>query len=151
MIMRIYGNLCIGLALVALLSAPLEAQSKTELAAFAPSPRRAADAPPPGPPELSAEADRIAALTLEELIEAPGTSRRTVSRTANRIHIAFDDGREWLYVRNPVDSRRAIGYMVVHSQKHISTYSESDLRNAVGVRGWADVLSLGFDPKLLAG
>lgn len=90
--------------------------------------------------ELSAEADHIAAQTLEQRI---GPNRRTVSRTADRIHVAFDDGREWLFVRNPVDRRRAMGYLVEHSQKRISTYAESDLRNAAGIRGWADVLSLG--------
>lgn len=36
-----------------------------------------------------------------------------------------------------------MGYLVEHSQKRISTYAESDLRNAAGIRGWADVLSLG--------
>jgi len=149
--MRIHRTFYFYLAIATFVSAPLAAQSNHEVAALVASPRRAADAPPPGPPDLSAEAGRIAPLTLEEGIESPGTSRRTVCRTADRIHIAFDDGREWLFVRNPADSRRAVGYLVEHGQKKISTYGESDLRNAVGIRGWADVLSLGFDPSVLDG
>ena len=135
------------LAIATLISAPLAAQTERDTTALPASPRRAADPSPPGPPELSAAADHIAVLTLEQ---RTGAGRRTVSRTANRIHVALDDGREWLFVRNPVDGRRAMGYLVEHSEKRISTYAESDLRNAAGIRGWTDVLSLGFDPGALA-
>lgn len=138
------------LAIASSVLAPLAAQSKSNVAALSASPRRTADAPPAAPVDLPVGADSIAPLTLQERIGSSGTSR-TVSRTADRVHIAFEDGREWLFVRNPLDSRRVAGYLVHHSQKAISTYGESDLRNAVGIRGWADVLALGFDPSALAG
>jgi len=147
--MRIYRSLSLCFLIASLVLTPLAAQSTSGLAALSASPRRAADAPPPGPADLPEGAGNVAPLTLVERFGARGASR-TVSRTADRIHIALDDGREWLFLRNVIDSRRVMGFLIDHSQKKISTYSESDLRNAVGIHGWTDVLSLGFNPRDLA-
>jgi hypothetical protein len=100
---------------------------------------------------LSAQADAIRPITVEERHGLDQSRRRFVSRTVNRIHTRLEDGREWLFVRNPLDARRAMGYLVNHADRKISTYDESDLRNAAGIRGWADILSSGFDPSKLHG
>lgn len=41
--------------------------------------------------------------------------------------------------------------MTEHGSKVIVLYGETDLRMTLGIRGWADVLALGFDKQLLAG
>jgi hypothetical protein len=79
----------------------------------------------------------------------PQTFRHTITRTATRIHVAKDDGREWLFERNAVDPRRVTGFLVEHGSRAIVVYEESDLRLSLGIRGWADVLSFGFDPGVL--
>jgi hypothetical protein len=96
-------------------------------------------------------------LTLSAVIHAaPATGpahtlRQTITRTADRIHVAADDRREWLFERNAIDSRRVSAALVEHASRVIVLYEESDLRNRLGIRGWADVLSLGFDPRILKG
>jgi hypothetical protein len=39
--------------------------------------------------------------------------------------------------------------MIDHQQRLLVTYDESELRNALGIRGWLDVLTLGFDAATL--
>jgi hypothetical protein len=100
--------------------------------------------------------ERITPLTLEAVHRreaGPGPSRvlrETITRTANRLHVTMDSGHEWLFERNPVDPRRASGFLVRHASRAIVVYEESDLRTELGIRGWADVLALGFDAELLA-
>jgi hypothetical protein len=53
--------------------------------------------------------------------------------------------REWLFERNPRDPRRAFASAVEQGSQTIVLYEETDLRMMLGIRGWADVLSLGFD------
>ena len=119
--------------------------------------RRTPDAPPALPPPVSSGADRLEPLTIEAVIRQQplkGTSHvihQTIARTADRIHVAMRDGREWLFVRNPKDERRVSGFLVEPSYRVIIVYEESELRNRLGIRGWADVLSLGFDTSLLDG
>lgn len=100
------------------------------------------------PPEVPATALRIAPATLT--VATVGASAgpalvHTVTRTADRVHVDTGGGREWLYVRNPVDARRVSASRVDHTARTIVVYDESDLRNAMGIRGWLDVLTLGFD------
>jgi len=117
--------------------------------------RRTPDASPALPPELRPGADRITPLTIEVVVQrqrtsgAPQTLRQTIVRTADRIHIMTKE-REWLFERNPRDPRRALASAVEHRSQTIVRYEETDLRMMLGIRGWADVLSLGFDVAWLA-
>jgi hypothetical protein len=116
--------------------------------------RRAADAPPAGPPPVPNGADRLGPLTIETVVRrqpSSGTSqtiRQTVSRTADSIHVAATN-REWLFERNPRDPRRVSASLIEHASKTIVLYTESDLRMALGIQGWTHVLALGFDPQAL--
>jgi len=118
--------------------------------------RRAPDTPPAGPPALPAGAESITPATIDIVLSRDGKTRQspsfrqTVSRTVDRIHLAGTDGREWLFERNPVDRRRVSATLVEHSSKAIVLYEETDLRMALGIRGWVDVLALGFDTELLS-
>ena len=76
-------------------------------------------------------------------------ARQTISRTADRTHIVESDGREWLFERNPVDPRRVSASLIQHAAQVIVLHSETDLRMTLGIRGWADVLTLGFDHEAL--
>lgn len=40
--------------------------------------------------------------------------------------------------------------MVDHEHRVLVTYEESELRNVLGIRGWLDVVTLGFDAAALA-
>ena len=117
--------------------------------------RRPPDARPAGPPDLPAGLERITPLTITAALRRvatggrPQTVQQTITRTVDRIHLATSDKREWLFERNPVDPRRVSGLLVEHTARTIVMYAESDLRVGLGLRGWGDVLSLGFDPGLL--
>lgn len=116
--------------------------------------RRAPDAPPAQPPELP-PLTGVTPLTLDVVIELQGSSghestfRRRVSRAVDRVHVAESDGVEWLFERNVRDPRRVSGLFVDHHEHVIVVYDESALRNTQGIRGWMDVLTLGFDLGLL--
>lgn len=115
--------------------------------------RRAAAARPSDPPALPSEADSITPLTLQVTVRRTGDGRTsaielTISRTADRVHVRAGD-REWLFERNLRDRRRVSGFLIAHEERTIVEYEETDLRIALGVRGWADVLMLGFDPSVL--
>lgn len=117
--------------------------------------RRAPDAPPAPPHELPPAAGRVKPLTLDVVVHRQtkgGRAHRvhqTVSRTTDRIHIVVGGGREWLFERNPVDPRRVSGLLIDHATRTIVLHEESDLRNRLGVNGWADVLMLGLDADVL--
>jgi hypothetical protein len=117
--------------------------------------RRTPDSSPALPPELPRGVDRIRPLTIEVVVQrrpaagAPLVMRRTIVRTADRIHIRTRE-REWLFERNPRDPRRVSASAVEHRSQTIVLYEETDLRMLLGIRGWVDVLSLGFDVDWLA-
>ncbi len=117
--------------------------------------RRTADAPPAAPPALPAAAERVTPLTLEMVVRwkpAAGraqTLQQTVSRTADRVHVAARHGREWLFERNIRDPRRVSGFLIDHASQAIVAHEESDLRMMMGLRGWADVVMFGFDRDVL--
>jgi hypothetical protein len=118
--------------------------------------RRSPSSPPVGPAALPAAAEHVTPLTLQTQVRRQAgkrveTVRQTVTRTADRIHVASSDGREWLFERNTRDSRRAFGTLIDHANRVLVFYDESDLRNMLGIRGWAQVLSLGLDHELLQG
>jgi hypothetical protein len=50
--------------------------------------------------------------------------------------------REWLFQRNSVDSRRVSATITEHPEKAVVEYAESDVRNLLGINGWAEVLKL---------
>lgn len=112
--------------------------------------RRGAVLPQPGPPPpLPAGADAIAPQTVTLTMRAKAedgrarTAQQTVSRTSTRIHIAMADGSEWLFERNPVDPRRASAFAVLHASRVVVAYSDTDLRNLLGITGWTQLLTFG--------
>jgi hypothetical protein len=116
--------------------------------------RRPASAPPAAPPPLPPAAENVTPVTLEtRLRQRSGTRnetvRQTIHRTVDRIHVAAGDGREWLFQRNPRDPRRVSGTLIDHAARALVFHDESDLRNRLGIHGWAQVLALGFDHALL--
>jgi hypothetical protein len=117
--------------------------------------RRPVEGTPALPPPLPASANGLSATTLEFVVMRTGSgggssARHTVSRTVDRIHLVGTDRREWLFERNPVDPRRVSATLVDHAEKAVIIYSETDLRIALGIRGWADVLAFGFDAGSLS-
>lgn len=64
--------------------------------------------------------------------------------------MAMADGRELLFERNPVDPRRVSGFVVHHDKRTIVRYDDTELRNWMALRGWADVISLGIDPGAMS-
>ncbi len=119
-------------------------------------PVRQAQAAPLSPnlPALPAAAEHISPMVLtvttrwEESGKSLRTLRQTVMRTRDRVRVALDGTeREWLFLQNPVDHRRVTAFLIDHKSKHILVYDESDLRNAQGVRGWLDVLTLTLDSR----
>jgi len=118
--------------------------------------RRPVNAAPASLPPLPSEADGVDPLTLDLRVQvnsdgASTVRQQTFSRTADRIHLKVKDGAEWLFVQNPVDRRRVHAYLIDHEHKVLVRHDESELRNGQQIRGWLDVLTLGFDPEGLAG
>jgi hypothetical protein len=117
--------------------------------------RRTPDASPAPPPPLPAGADSVTPSTIDVLVRREDgaarsrTLRQRIARTASRIHMQ-NEGREWLFERNPIDPRRVAGTLVDHRAQALILYEETDLRMALGIRGWADVLALGFDCRALS-
>ncbi len=119
-------------------------------------PVRRAGPPPPAAPVLQSAVADVPAYTLTVAIVAEGEDRtvtrrtRAVSRTKDRVHVAEGRDSEWFFRRNALDPARVSGVSVDHRAQRIVEYDESDLRNLLGITGWADVVSLGFDHGLLA-
>jgi hypothetical protein len=109
------------------------------------------------------------AFMLTTVWEGPGRPRRkttqTVTRTSDRIRVVPDGGgpdsvgpngvspnrvnKEWIFERNAVHETRVFGYLIDHASRQILVHDDSDLRNGQQVRGWADVLMMRFDPRVL--
>lgn len=114
--------------------------------------RRLTAAAPEAPPALPPGADRVQPLTVEVRLTTRAGGRtetraQTVTRSKDRVHVATATGVEWLFERNPVDPRRVAASAVQHAEKTIVVYSESDLRMALGIPGWAHVLTMGVDAR----
>jgi hypothetical protein len=105
-------------------------------------------------PELPARALDVSPITLEVVTrrtprQGPAsTERQTITRTTRLIHVVTDR-TEWLFERNQVDPRRVSALLVHHPSRAIVLHDESDLRNTLGVAGWADVLMLGVDASVV--
>ncbi|MGD9903484.1 MAG: hypothetical protein AB7U83_08430 [Vicinamibacterales bacterium] len=130
------------------------AADRADLAVPMATARRTSAAVPVAPPPLPEGADRIPPLTLRTVVRKPAGGRvhevrQTITRSAERMHVATTSGAEWLFERNPRDPRRVDGRYVDHGARTIVYYSDSDLRNVLGVDGWARLLTLGFDQRSL--
>jgi hypothetical protein len=110
----------------------------------------AGDAASMSAPALPKGADRIPPITFEMVVSAGGaqSAKQKVTRTVDHLHLATRE-REWLFERNIQDQRRVYGFLTDHPSRTIVTYDESELRLLMGVRGWSDVLLLGFDAGML--
>jgi hypothetical protein len=71
-----------------------------------------------------------------------------VTRSQTRIVIRMGDD-EWHFNQNAVDPRRAEGQRVLHQQRLILDYSESDLVDAGFGRDWGRLMGIGVDPEML--
>jgi len=114
--------------------------------------------PPPAfsPPPLPAGADAVPPLTLSVTVVRRDGGResrsvRTVLRTAERVLVVGSPDSEWLFEQNPADPRRVTGYRVDHARRRVLVHDESELRHSLGLRGWADVLTLRLPPEARAG
>jgi len=121
------------IAAVCASSALLEAQHQFVL------PKRLAVEPsPPVLPALPDDADALEPATIEiRLHGQPGK----VLRSARRILVATKS-REWLFQRNVLDPRRVSATITEHPEQAVVEYAESDVRNLLGINGWAEVLKL---------
>jgi len=148
----------IGIGWLGTIAAPSLAQGQRRTAAedvpaFVLPDRTASAGTVEPPPELPSEAHYLTPSALEVHTTAAGhtaESVQTVTRTVDRVRVDMPGNREWLYVRNPVDARRVSAWLTDHAAKTIVVYDESDLRQTMGIRGWLDVLTLGFDSGTLA-
>lgn len=121
-------------------------------------PERPTSHPPPpiAPPALLPQLENPVPLTAEletRYLGRPGgaVQRKTITRTADRVHISFGPkAPQWLFVRNAADRRRVAGTMVDHDHRTVIEYDASELRNGGLGRGWADIASIGVEPEAFA-
>lgn len=148
-----------GIATVAVLVTARQATTGEGPGAEITLPERSAPDPPDAAPipAVPACADAIdpIAYTLVTTWQGGPAGRRTteqhVTRTRTHAHLVLDGGRqEWLFERNPVHPDRVVGYLIDHDAREIHVHHDSDLRNTLRLRGWADVLMMRFDPRVLA-
>jgi len=146
----------LGLAATAVGYGQESAADRADLAVPLATARRTGGAAPAPPPPLPPGADRLSPLTLRTVVRKSAAGRahevrQTITRSAERLHVAAPGGAEWLFERNVRDPRRVAGHYVEHAARTIVYYSDSDLRNLLGVDGWTRLLTLGFDPRSLDG
>jgi hypothetical protein len=104
------------------------------------------------PPPVPGAAEELAPVTIVVRSGVRGRLATTqiVTRTRDRVHLVVEDERkEWLFVRNSVWPDRLSGYLTDHGAKQIVEYDDTALLNHQGLRGWADVVTMRFDPRLL--
>jgi hypothetical protein len=110
----------------------------------------------PTVPELPWAADSLVPLTFRVRTtitvrgRPPIETLQLVTRATDRVRLVVDHGRkEWIFHRNPVDRRRASGWLVDHVAREILAYDETSLQTDQHLRGWADVLMMRFDAAAL--
>lgn len=104
----------------------------------------------PAIPDVPAGADALTPLAFDVVTTRTvdgrtATERRRMTRTHDRVHVAEPE-REWLFHRHTLDPRRVTALMVDHRSRSIVEHEESDVRNMLGITGWADVVTMGIDP-----
>jgi hypothetical protein len=74
-----------------------------------------------------------------------------ITRAADRMHVRFslENHQEWLFIRNPMDPRRAKAQVIDHKLKTILEYEESDLLDAGMSADWLQIATLGNSPNAL--
>jgi hypothetical protein len=117
-------------------------------------PLRTATARPAGleAPPLPAAAESLAPLkiTIRTSIDGGATTTQLVTRTRDRVRLVLEGGRrEWLFRRNPVHPERVDGDLIDHDARQILAHDDTQLLAGLGLRGWADVIMMRFDPRLL--
>lgn len=147
----------LGAAAVAalILVRPVEAVAQTSPIE---APKRISPAPTPvaGPARVPASAAALPPLTFvveTTRVDRHGMHRTTqrITRSPDRTRLELAGGRqEWLFVRNVVYGDRAAAYLVDHEAREIRFHDEGRLRSRLGIRGWMDVLTIRFDPGVLA-
>ena len=53
-------------------------------------------------------------------------------------------------MQNGVYPERVSGYLIDHNAREVRFHDEGRLRSRLGIRGWMDVLTIRFDPAVLA-
>jgi len=150
------------LSIVALLGLPacsrISAGASPAEATIEPPERRADRLPavelaPPLPPAAATLTPTTFRFVEER--HSPNTSARTtleriVTRGAGGIHVRTAGAHgEWLFRQNPVDPTRVSAAYADHRTRTIVEYEETDLRIALNVRGWLDVLTTPMRPGVL--
>lgn len=114
---------------------------------------RAAAAPlSAAPPPVPAAAEQLTpvAIVVRSGVRGRLATTQTVTRTRDRVRLVIaDERKEWLFVRNPVAHDRVSGYLIDHRARQIVEYDDTALLAREGLRGWADVITMRFDPRLL--
>lgn len=76
--------------------------------------------------------------------------QRTIMRTSDKVYMSYlGQGQEWLFEKNPMDTRRVSGQLIDHRQAHVLLYHESELHNFGIVSNWTDVVTLGVKLDVL--
>ena len=92
--------------------------------------------------------------TLETTRSGPGGRQRSTqvfTRSHDRVRLALKGARqEWLFLQNVVYRDRAIGYLIDHDKQRSSRPRRELAAKRDEIRGWMDVLTLRFDPSVLA-
>ncbi len=119
-------------------------------------PERNSGEPPPilQPPSVPASAAHLSQLsyvfkTTRSSKAGRQTTTETMTRSHDRVRMTLEDGQEWLFVQNTLYADRAFGYLIDHHAGQILLHEETTLRTEMGVHGWADVLTMRFDPAIL--
>lgn len=140
-----------------LTTAAQQVSAPAGLAAPAEPPRRGVSRSAPAPPpELPAGATALAPDTWRVTARSIASGRQEadvvqiVSRSVDRVHVALANGDEWLFERNPIDHRRVSGFAILHGTRVVVAYADSDLRNLLGLSGWAQVITFGCRTAALA-
>jgi hypothetical protein len=137
-------------------AAVLPQASPAETLVFVRPERKSPPRPAPAsPPSLPGRAAAVRPLDLEIEVRRPpargqaAVVRQQVVRATDRVHV-LAGSREWWFRQNPVDPRRVSALLVDHARRTIILHEESEVRNMLGIAGWADLLMMGVEPAAVA-
>jgi len=106
---------------------------------------------PPSVPASAAHLPRLSYVLKTTRSSKAGrqVSTESMTRSHDRVRMTLEDGQEWLFVQNTRYPTRVFGYSIDHKAREILLHEETTLRTEMGIRGWADVLTMRFDPAIL--